>query len=129
MDLYPRCVTMGRMLRRLVLVVFGIALVSGSASAQVFKPRGKTAAAGKSSDKKPDKGAAADPGSDKADTAAAKKPAAKKASRSASSTRKATKPSRKSLAAKDKGRPDDLTPEPAAKNVDPDYVVITDDED
>ena len=41
---------------------------------------------------------------------------------------KGAKTTKKSRAAKD-GRPDDLTPEPSPKGGDPDYVMITDDDE
>ena len=75
-----------------------------TADAQVFKPKGKKAEV---IDKKPVK------------AAAKKTPKTKK---------KVTTKSKKNAAA-DRSRPDDLTPEPASKSDDDDFVKITDDDE
>jgi hypothetical protein len=74
------------------------------ADAQVFKPKGKKSEA---AEKKPAKKSSA-----KKKTAAKKKVNAKKKN-----------------AAADRSRPDDLTPEPASKSDDDDFVKITDDDE
>ncbi|HVK83957.1 MAG TPA: hypothetical protein VM513_07610 [Kofleriaceae bacterium] len=90
--------------------LLALLLVSGTAHAQAFKPRGKPAK-----------------------TEPAKKASAKKASAKKASAKKATPKKKSRLATK--GRTEDLTPDPEAapKKVAPeeadDYVVIEDDDE
>ena len=92
-------------------LLLGLCLATSAADAQVFKPKGKKA------DKTEKK--AAEP----------EKKSAKKQPRAAvTKKRVTTKPNKKNAAA-DRGRPDDLTPEPQSKNADQDYVKIWDDDD
>jgi hypothetical protein len=97
-----------------LFVALCLALASGPAAAQVFKPKASTSSK-KSSDSKK-----ADP--------AAKKSSAKKQSRNAPSKKRVTTKPKKNQAA-ERGRPDDLTPDPASKESDKDFVKITDDDD
>jgi len=87
---------------RLLAILLALGLVSTGAEAQVFKPKKG------SSEKKPAK------------SAAPKK--AKSAKKKVGSTAKKN-------AAADRSRPDDLTPEPASKDDDEDFVKITDDDE
>jgi hypothetical protein len=117
---------------RFVAVALGVLLFGGAAHAQAFKPRGgagaKTTPA--KSDKKPAKKSAAKaaPAADSDDADDSEEKPAKSSKKTAAKTA-ATKSrgSKKSRAAKD-GRPDDLTPGPAGKH-DPDFVLITDDDE
>ena len=87
---------------RLLAILVALGLVSLSAEAQVFKPKkGKADSAQKKSTK----------------TAKKKSTAKKKVS------------AKKKNAAADRSRPDDLTPEPASKDDDEDFVKITDDDE
>jgi len=119
---------------RLVAVTLGVLLFGSTAHAQAFKPRGgagKTTTAPAKTDKKPAKKAAkAAPAADSDDSDDSDEKPAKTSKKTAAKT--ATTKSRggskkTSRAAKD-GRPDDLTPAPAGKH-DPDYVLITDDDE
>lgn len=83
-----------------LIVIIGLV---GPSDAQVFKPKGKKSEA---AEKKPAK-------------ASAKKKKDKK---------KVSAKSKKNAAA-DRSRPDDLTPEPASKSDDEDFVKITDDDE
>jgi hypothetical protein len=97
---------MARWLTVLVVVGLGglLGLVAPAADAQVFKPKGKKSdVVEKRSEKK----------------APAKKKAGKK--------KVTTKPRKAAVA--DRDRDDEETSEPASKNVDADYVKITDDDD
>jgi len=107
--------------------LLGLALVAGSAHAQVFKPRN---GASKTTDKKKPAADKADKSDAKPDKADKKAATSKKATRAGGATarRVTTKPKKGSRAARDSGRPDDLTPEPT-KNVDPDFVNIIDDDE
>jgi hypothetical protein len=97
---------MSRWITALVVVGLG-GLAAPAADAQVFKPKGKK--------------------SDVVEKAPAKKAPAKK---KAGKKKVTTKPrASRGNAVADRGRPDDLTPEPASKNEDSDYVKITDDDD
>lgn len=87
---------------RFLAILVTLGLVSTGAEAQVFKPKKGT------SEKKPAK------------SASTKKVTSKKSP-------KTTK--KKKNAAADRSRPDDLTPEPASKNDDEDFVKITDDDE
>jgi hypothetical protein len=89
-----------RLLANFIVIGVLFGLVS-TADAQVFKPKGK-----------------------KADVSE-KKPA--KAKKAKASTKKVSK--KKKNAAADRSRPDDLTPEPASKSGDDDFVKITDDDE
>jgi hypothetical protein len=94
-------------MRRWLGIMLAIGFVSTSASAQVFKPKSKKAAA---TEKK-----SADP----------EKKTAKKQPR-AGATKK--RPKKKSSAS-DRGTADDLTPEPESKSAGKDYVKIWDDDE
>jgi hypothetical protein len=144
------------MARFLALAFGALWVVAGTAHAQAFKPRGGKPAAAPakatstdksddSDDTKPAKKAVAKkatakkavakkaPAKDDDDDASSDdsddKPAKASAKKSSSSTRASSKArgNKKSRAARD-GRPDDLTPDPAGKH-DPDFVVITDDDE
>jgi hypothetical protein len=95
-------------MRRWLGIILAIGLVSTSASAQVFKPKSKKAAA-------TEKKSAADP----------EKKTAKKARAGATKKR----PAKKKTRAADSGSPDDLTPEPEPKSAGKDYVKIWDDDE
>ena len=87
---------------RFLAILVALGLLSLNAEAQVFKPKkGKT----DSSEKK-----------------SAKKKAPKTAKKKVGS-------SKKKNAAAERSRPDDLTPEPASKADDEDFVKITDDDE
>ena len=107
---------MGRWLGLVVAVALGLGTTT--ASAQVFKP--------KTAKKTEKKATAAEPKATAAEPKAAKK-TAKKQPRTAPTKKRVTTKSKKSAAA-ERSRPDDLTPEPAAKSADKDYVKIWDDD-
>lgn len=92
-------------MRRWLGIILAIGLVSTSATAQVFKPKSKKAAA---TEKKSD----------------SSKKTAKKARAGATKKR----PAKKKPSA-DRGSPDDLTPEPESKGAGKDYVKIWDDDE
>jgi replication initiation and membrane attachment protein DnaB len=88
---------------RLFAILVALGLLSINAEAQVFKPKkGKT----DSSEKK-----------------------AKSAKKSTQTTKKKAGSTKKKSAAAERSRPDDLTPEPASKDDDEDFVKITDDDE
>lgn len=95
-------------MRRLGLALALVFALVVPANAQVFKPKSKKSDV---SEKKPKK--------------AAKKAAPRAAKKSPAKT---AKKKRRNVAA-ERARPTDLTPEPAARNDDFDYVKITDDDD
>lgn len=118
---------------RFLAVGFGLLLFGSTASAQAFKPRGgaakTTAAPAKKSTPAKKSAAKAAPAStddsEDSDDSDDKPAKAKKSAAKTSASKSRT--SKKSRAAKD-GRPDDLTPAPAGKH-DPDFVLITDDDE
>lgn len=113
---------------RFAAIALGLLLFGSAAHAQAFKPRGgakaATPAKTKSAKKSPAKAA---PAADSEDEDSDEKPvkSSKKTAAKGSATK--SRGSKKSRAAKD-GRPDDLTPGPAGKH-DPDFVLITDDDE
>ncbi|MEO8553911.1 MAG: hypothetical protein ABI678_28250 [Kofleriaceae bacterium] len=110
---------------RLVAVALGVLLFGATAHAQAFKPRGGAKAAPAKADKKSGKtkasAAKAAPAADSDDEDSGEKPAKKKAAAKGHVAKKGSRAARE-------GRPDDLTPGPAGKH-DPDFVLITDDDD
>lgn len=96
------------MMRWLGLVLV-LALGTPAADAQVFKPKGKKT-------EKAEKKQAAEP------------KAAKKPPRAGGTPKKRVTTKPKKTTAADRSRPEDLTPEPASKESDKDYVKIWDDD-
>ncbi|HEY5952488.1 MAG TPA: hypothetical protein VIV40_43615 [Kofleriaceae bacterium] len=96
-------------MRRWLGIILTIGLFSTPASAQVFKPKSKKAAAAKK-----------EPASDQPKKAAKKQPRA-------GATKK--RPAKKKSAASDRARPDEETAEPESKTTGKDYVKIWDDDD
>lgn len=118
---------------RFLAVALGVLLFGSTAHAQAFKPRGGAKTTPAKTDKKPGKTKAAkaapatdsEAGEDSEDSE--DKPAKKKSAAKTAATKSRGGAKKTSRAAKD-GRPDDLTPGPAGKH-DPDFVLITDDDE
>jgi FtsZ-interacting cell division protein ZipA len=124
MDLGRGCGTIGGMVRWLAIAALGLALWTSPARAQVFKPRTATKSkpADTKSDKKTEKKSAEKKSTKHEAEARSTKPSSKHASHATRHT------SKKSSRVAREGRPDDLTPDPDGKS-DPDFVLITDDDD